>query len=156
MPYSAIEIAVAFVKKAISESKYVTQMKLQKLVYFAHGYHLAKTGDPLIKDEVQAWDFGPVIPSIYHAFKLYGSDPIIDLKYAMLPDGCKNVILDANAQDAVDFTWNALKEVGAIKLSAWTHQDDTPWKKAYRQNIRDIVIDNKEIGKYFHEFLQKA
>lgn len=60
--YSAKDIAMAFVKKAIESGKPVTQMQLQKMVYFAHGLHLANTkGEPLVKEEFQAWRYGPVI-----------------------------------------------------------------------------------------------
>src|SRR5215510_7158653 len=56
----------------------LTPMKLQKLVYFAHGWSLALTGVPLIKDAVEAWRYGPVIPALYHEFKHNGARPITD------------------------------------------------------------------------------
>ena len=52
MAYSASLIADALVKRGIKEGRPVTQMKLQKMVYFAHGYHLAKYGDAQIQEEV--------------------------------------------------------------------------------------------------------
>ena len=51
-------------------------MKLQKLAYFAHGWNLAIRNTPLINESVEAWKFGPVIPSLYHDVKGYGMEPI--------------------------------------------------------------------------------
>ncbi|MEO8085242.1 MAG: type II toxin-antitoxin system antitoxin SocA domain-containing protein [Bacteroidota bacterium] len=154
--YSAVQIAVAFVNKGIAEGNYVTQMKLQKLVYFAHGYHLATNNQPLIREEIQAWEFGPVIPSIYHAFKLYGSDVIADLKYASVSPSDLSIRLSASALETINYTWKALSGVSAAKLSAWTHQNGSPWQNVYNPGVRDIRIDQEEIQKYFKIFLQPA
>src|SRR5208282_4587731 len=54
----------------------VDPLKLQKLVYFAHGWHLALRDQPLIDELVEAWDYGPVVPSLYHQFKRYGNQSI--------------------------------------------------------------------------------
>lgn len=54
MAYAAALISFAFVKRGIMEGKPVTQMKVQKMVYFAHGYHLAKYGTPLITEGFEA------------------------------------------------------------------------------------------------------
>ncbi|MGN6477898.1 MAG: Panacea domain-containing protein, partial [Flavipsychrobacter sp.] len=63
--YPASVIAYAFVIKGIEEGNPVTQMKLQKLVYFANGIYLAQGYGPLIKESFQSWEYGPVVPEIY-------------------------------------------------------------------------------------------
>src|SRR5215203_2690640 len=125
MSYSTSVIAYAFVKKGIAAGKPVTQMKLQKMVYFAHGYHLAKYGEPLIKEDFEAWQFGPVIPSIYNEFKLYGSDPIQMEETDKLETELRTLSPEAN--DAINYTWEATKDISAYKLSGWTHKRDSPW-----------------------------
>ena len=104
MPYSASVIAYAFVQKGIEEGKFVTQMKLQKMVYFAHGYHLARYNEPLIREEFEAWKFGPVVPSIYQSYKLYGSDMIIDTGLIAKPvnDGNKPTEFPPSVLEAID------------------------------------------------------
>jgi uncharacterized phage-associated protein len=66
MAYPASLIAQLFVNRAIKEGNPITQMKLQKMVYVAHGLYLASHNEPLIKENFQAWRFGPVVPDIYH------------------------------------------------------------------------------------------
>src|ERR1700722_8483585 len=76
MPYPATVIANEFIALASKAGSALSPLKLQKLVYFAHGWCLALTGRPLISDRVQAWQYGPVIPSIYHEFKYVGNGSI--------------------------------------------------------------------------------
>lgn len=151
MSYDTSLIAYAFVKKGIETGKPVTQMKLQKMVYFAHGYHLAKYGEPLIKEDFEAWQFGPVAPSIYNEFRLYGSGPILMKETDKLEAGLRS--LSSEAIDAINYTWEATKDVSAYKLSGWTHKQDSPWANAYRPNIVGSVIRNNDIQAYFTQFL---
>ncbi|MCL6584270.1 MAG: DUF4065 domain-containing protein [bacterium] len=76
MAYDAKAIANYFLDLAKSKGEKLTLMKLLKLIYFAHGWHLAITGKPLIDEQVEAWQYGPVIPSVYHEFKGFGNQPI--------------------------------------------------------------------------------
>ena len=159
MPYSASLIAAAFVDRSLKERNYLTQMKLQKMVYFAHGYHLAKFGTPLLEDAVQAWKFGPVIPQIYSDYKLYASDLIKDTRYISIP--YKQLekefsSLSASAQDAINYTWEVTKYLSAAKLSNWTHETNSPWAKVYNPNDRETVISNDLIKQYFTTFLAAA
>lgn len=155
MSYPASLIAYAFVKKGIAEGKPVTQMKLQKMVYFAHGYHLARYAIPLIKEQFEAWKFGPVVPSIYHTYKLYGSDEITDSYLVPIADVQDDELrsLSETAQEAIDYTWDATKNVTALNLSAWTHKAGSPWALAFKPDMNSIPIENNVIGKYFTSFL---
>jgi uncharacterized phage-associated protein len=154
MAYPASLIAYAFVKKGIDEGKFVTQMKLQKLVYFAQGYHLAKYNEPLIKENFQAWKYGPVVPEIYEDFKLYGSKLITDTA-SFLPAGTdqKRYLLDTTAIDSIQYTWNVLKDYSAMALSNWTHQPRTPWSNVYNPAEKSTPINNNDIQKYFEGLL---
>lgn len=78
MAYGAKAIANRFLEIAKKEHVGITPMKLQKLIYFAHGWNYGLYDEPLIADPIQAWRFGPVIPSIYHEFKHVGSGTISD------------------------------------------------------------------------------
>ena len=73
---NTLVIANPFIRKSLKEKKPITQIKLQKLIYFAHGFYLAIREKPLVKEKIEAWQFGPVITSVYHKFKDWGSNPI--------------------------------------------------------------------------------
>src|SRR5687768_9300066 len=74
--YNATSIANFFIQKGIEAGNPIDQMKVQKLVYFAHGWYLAITNQPLINEAIEAWRFGPVIPSLYHSLKHSGNQAI--------------------------------------------------------------------------------
>jgi uncharacterized phage-associated protein len=131
--FSAQAVANYFLDLAKAEGMTLSHMQLQKLVYIAHGWHLAVTGEPLITDVVEAWQFGPVIRSIYQDLKHFGHEPIsgrlkdpifnpatgdFDVAVADFPP---------DTRDVVDKVWQAYKKFSALQLSAMTHQPDTPW-----------------------------
>ena len=70
--YPSAAIANEFLTLSFSDQKLVSPMKLLKLVYLAHGWHLAIKGKPLIDEQIQAWDYGPVIQNLYHEIKGFG------------------------------------------------------------------------------------
>jgi uncharacterized phage-associated protein len=153
--YPASLIAFAFVERGIKENKFVTQMKLQKVIYFAQGVHLAKFDEPLIQEEIQAWKFGPVVPEIYHQYKLYGNEPIRTTDWiAPVFERDKDLKnLSTNAKKSIEYTWDVTKDLSAITLSNWTHRKGSPWEKFYTDMHLGIVIDNEEIRSYFKKLL---
>jgi uncharacterized phage-associated protein len=81
MTHNPIAIANYFIELA----KFITPMKLQKLVYFAHGWCLALADKPLINEKIEAWQYGPVVSSLYREFKKYGNEgitsPAVEFKH---------------------------------------------------------------------------
>ena len=76
MSYPAKAVANYFIDIARCEGEQLSPMKIQKLVYFAHGWYLALYDEPLLDEKIEAWRYGPVVPSLYHEFKRYGSGTI--------------------------------------------------------------------------------
>lgn len=154
MAYPASVIAYAFVEKGIEEGRFVTQMKLQKMVYFAHGYHLAKYGEALVNEKFEAWKFGPVVQDIYQTYKLYGSDPIMDTFF--LPKPPRNYRykpLTDSAADAIEYTWKVTKDLSANQLSHWSHLDGSPWATVYDSAKSSNTISDESIREYFQKLL---
>jgi len=79
--YSAFDIANYFLLKAQEaqeeDQELISNLKLQKLIYYAQGIHLASEGTPLFPDRIEAWTYGPVVPTLYHHYKTYGSSGIL-------------------------------------------------------------------------------
>lgn len=148
--YPASVIAYAFIKKGIESNLFVTQLKLQKMVYFANGYHLAKHKNPLIVEAVQAWKYGPVIPELYQVLKAYGNSPITDPVFLDFIGIDKEYSkIDQITRETIAYAWEATKSVSAENLVRWTHKIDSPWDKAWKQSERNTTINNDEICNYF-------
>lgn len=168
MPFQSQAVANKFVEIANKEHKEVTLMKLLKLVYFAHGWYLAIKNEPLLKDQVQAWKFGPVVPSVYRAFKRHGDEPILDMCEefdieSFLSDGSdiKTYIPrlpdDSFLNSFLKKIWDVYGSLTAFQLSAMTHQKDTPWDKVWNQEKgcerRGIAIPDSYMKDYFKQKL---
>ncbi|PUZ27553.1 Uncharacterized phage-associated protein [Chitinophaga costaii] len=157
--YPAALIAYAFVQKGIAERNYISQLKLQKMVYFAQGYHLSQFGKPLIIEDIEAWKFGPVVPDIYIQYSVFGPNPIVETDILAYDDNLRNKLktLDEQARQAIEYTWEATRDVSARRLSEWTHEPDSPWQKYYYNDNggRRKVIDNHDIQEFFKKFLSK-
>src|SRR5262245_29920187 len=71
--YSALAVANYFLDLAKAKGLALDPMKLQKMIFFAHGWSLALYDEKLIDEPIQAWQYGPVVQSVYHEFKSFGA-----------------------------------------------------------------------------------
>jgi uncharacterized phage-associated protein len=138
----------------------VSPMKLQKLIYYAHAWHLAFLGTPLIREEVQAWKFGPVIEDIYFAFKEFGNTTITNNASELVfnDNGLQLLtpFVDAEDDNANRLLSEIIRIYGSyspIQLSNLTHADDEPWRivaNQYNEELpRNIEIPNSLIESIF-------
>ena len=148
MSNSPFVVANDFLFKGYNEFIEITPMKLNKLVYIAHGINLAVTSTPLIDEPVQAWKYGPVIASIYHEFKKFGNSPIRE--YA---PPITNILFTKEQKLVVQEVWNRYKLMTPMYLSFLTHQDGTPWSQYWNPSISGQIIPDEEIKKYYRKFL---
>ncbi len=74
---SCFEVANYFIWLAKETGSFVSNLKLQKLVYYAQAWHLAIHGTPLFAEDFQAWVHGPVIPELYQKYKSFRWQPIV-------------------------------------------------------------------------------
>jgi uncharacterized phage-associated protein len=161
MEYSPKQVANALLE--LQEEKGlppISPMKLQKLVYFAHGWFLALAGKPLISESIQAWDYGPVVESLYHDVKHWGSEgvaqPITELSF-IPPTSFKVTTPTITEQDVRTFLTQILDIYGkytAIQLSNMTHMSGTPWSDVRTKfpeeiAVRSLSIPNELIQSYF-------
>lgn len=143
--YSAIDIAYYFILKSKEEGKPISNLKLQKQVYLAHGIFIANHGEPLLNEDVECWQYGPVISVLYHRFKMYGMTDIpLNAITHDLPE------FPLKVKEVLDFTWKITKDVGAIRLSNWTHKQGSPWTNALNKKLS--IVPNESIKEYFSQF----
>src|SRR5687767_8034128 len=75
-PYDARSVANLVLERVSQHGKYLTQLQLYKIVYFAHGWYLAKRGRPLVAETFEAWKYGPVLRVLRDSFEKFGKEPI--------------------------------------------------------------------------------
>ncbi len=103
----------------------MTNLRLQKLVYYAQAWHLALTNEPLFADNFEAWVHGPVIPHLYRKYKGYGWN-------AIPQDGVELPRLSDETREILDEVWDTYGPYTAKALETLTHSED-PWKDARQE-----------------------
>ena len=155
---SPLAVANHFLKKGFEEGVSLSNLKLQKLVYIAHGYFLAINTKPLIDEAIEVWQYGPVIDSLYHKFKRYGNRPITRLgKELLIQNGqVKDILPDVTDEDnkkLLDTVWDRYKDASALELSSMTHQENTPWWQAKKENR--VQVPQTYIRQYYTDKMEE-
>ena len=160
--HDAKALANTFLGFATAEARAVTNMQLQKLLYNAHGYHLAMFDKPLFWQPVQAWKYGPVIADVYRMFRHHGAGPIESLAVRYDEKRGEEVPYHAKlSSQTLDFLrkiWNGHKNVDPVVLSKISHRPGTPWSiVTIGQDLgvhQGIPIPNSVIQSYFAKYVE--
>lgn len=151
----------------------VSPLKLIKLTYMTYGCWLAVKGERLFDEPIEVWNYGPVIPSLYHEFKHYGQRPIMELSNQVelsdeedgdsfpyekergicIPVSKPDVGEEKSAEleKAIRWAWKTYAPYTAVELSRMTHAEGSPWDKA-RKSKRKYISD-QDIQDHFCEIL---
>lgn len=124
----AVDVAYYMLKIAKNDNLDMTNLKLQKLVYIAHGYMMATHGAKLIDEKPQAWRYGPVVHSVYDQFKGY-KDRKIDID----TDNIEDFSLNTDEKKLIKDVLSAYGGENAIDLVNLTHEKDTPWDDVWNK-----------------------
>ncbi|MCR5425855.1 MAG: DUF4065 domain-containing protein [Lachnospiraceae bacterium] len=123
----------------------LTNMKLNKILYYAQGQCLLQTGEPLFDDAIEAWGHGPVIDAVYHRYKKYNDGTITDYDQELaqrMPEEDAELLLHV-AREYGRYTASALRSK--------THLPNSPWSKVYVDGQHHTVIPVDLIREYFIE-----
>lgn len=140
---SCFDIANYFIWIANETGSFISNLKLQKLVYYAQAWHIALHNNPLFEEDFEAWVHGPVIPSLYQKYKSFGWQPISEDVTPELPS------------DIFQFLNEVAEEYfacDAYELEQMTHAED-PWNLARGQLSPDepsTKVIKKEWMKEFY------
>lgn len=154
--FDARAIANLLLDAAEDQGLAITNLKLQKLLYFTHGLHLSKTRNPLLDGYFEAWTYGPVHPNVYLTFKAAGSAPI-SWRATRSDYSTGRVLLIEPVQDAAVVTLArqvvaTLGKLSASRLVALSHVAGGPWhsvaneartKPGRGMRISDILISER-------------
>ena len=142
--YTARQIAIWFLRKNRivrdeADADSISNLKLQKLLYYAQGCYLAITDEPLFDENILAWKHGPVVYEVYQSYKKYGSNGIPD-------DELECVNVDAYTENILDQVYNVFGQYSAWGLRNMTHQE-RPWIETDPNDVMKLNL----IKEYFKE-----
>ena len=122
-----------------------TPLQIQKLSYIAHGYMLGVHGIPLIRDQAEAWEHGPVFPKVFQEFKRWKFNPIGKVRYTPEPFTEKQDTLLRNV-------FGSYGRFCGYYLSQITHDNSdtpTPWRQCYIDGARHVPISDRTTQEYY-------
>jgi uncharacterized phage-associated protein len=144
------KIADFFLKYAAEFGEPLTQLKLQKLAYYAQAWHLALCKKPLFKEDFQAWVYGPALPTLYRKYKRFGYNPIKVPKNLSFPK------LNSETRSFLEEVYRKYGKLEASQLVRLIHSEE-PWKNARKCLEADesckSIISKKSMQKYYSSLL---
>ena len=134
----------------------IDNLKLNKLVYISYGWVYALVDREIFHEPIQAWRFGPVIPSIYHEFKYFGHR-IIDRLSQIVDDWFEDELIQPMIDESDEQLINILEQIdekyrkkfNSTRLVGITHAKGTPWKETYKNNSYNTEIPKDKIKRYY-------
>ena len=147
---SALDVAKYFLFIAFQNGDTITNLKMQKLLYYAQAWYMVNNnGKLLFRDEIQAWKYGPVVPAVYQFFKEYNSYPIhhsvTESDIAIVPQ---------HERDFLDEFAVEYFSMSATELVSMTH-NEAPWKTAYSKG-NNAVINTTEMYNFYRTMLNES
>jgi uncharacterized phage-associated protein len=145
--HSAEEIASFFIEKANSQfierdtPEGVSNLKLQKILYFAQAAHLVLRGAPLFSEKIEAWQYGPVVPGVYRTYQEYANKPIPEPRV-------KPSNFDEDLVEFLNNTWFIFGKFTAGQLVSMTHEHK-PWKDAWAREGSKNEISPEALKEYY-------
>jgi uncharacterized phage-associated protein len=159
-PYDARRVANHFLERARSSGRVLSLVSLMKLIYFAHGLHLARYGGSLVREEFEAWDYGPVVRTVWEALASQAAngtiradafatrfDPLTARRIGMAP------IQADGPLELLDFVLDAMGDRPTFRLVELTHEAGSPWHQVWNSTGVNLgmKISNDEIRQWFIE-----
>ena len=160
--YSALDVSRFIINYSNDKDYGISNLKLQKILYLVQAYYLIRKGSPCFSDAIEAWDFGPVVPAVYHEYKQYGSGDIPYISSYIQYDrkdiwnthrvDFQDSIIDTDDKKIIMEVVDKFKDFSASDLVALTH-NQSPWINAYKkyanneitiQSIKDYFANGRQ------------
>lgn len=153
-------VANYFIERSKIDDVVLTNLSMQKLVYFAYGWTMGHTGKKLFYDRIEAWQYGPVIPTLYHQLKQYGSKRITKklLEYDYDKDlfFSWNITKGTAIRKLMWYVWQRYKSFPPNRMVTITHNPGTPWSDTIERNGYMAEITDKLIYDHFSKLVHEA
>lgn len=141
--YKAIDVAKYVIEHEDACDRSTSNLRLQKLLYFVQAQFLVSRGEACFYDRIEAWDFGPVVPNVYHEFKFFGS---FDIPSSLAKD---RMPLSSGDEQLINDMIDYCARYATSSLVHLTH-NQKPWIDA-RKKGKNAEITVEAIKEYFEE-----
>ena len=158
MNYGVLDVSRYIINYSNLKDYGISNLKLQKILYFVQAYFLIQTSQPCFKDKIEAWDFGPVVPKAYCEYKQYGCGDIPTVKSYIVFDendiwNTKRIEFEENYIDnddkiLINKVVDKFSDYSATDMVELT-QHQTPWIDAILSQSNEIK--NESIFEYFND-----
>ena len=140
----ALDVAGQIINYCVSIDKPITNLHLQKLLYFVDIYYLINKKVRLIEENFEAWQYGPVIPNVYYEYSIFAAYPIgiIVKNIESFPKDFEGKLYGFIDKLANMLAWDL------VKIS---HEENQPWYKTYHKYGEKSVIPNDLLKEYADE-----
>lgn len=138
--YSAMDVAKYVIDYSNKSNYAISNLKLQKILYFIQANFLVNLDKACFYEDIEAWNFGPVVPSVYYKYKVFGSSNISS-------NESTNEKFLLNDRKLIEIMIDECSKYSASQLVDITH-NQRPWKNAYRRGANNIIT-NESILEYF-------
>ncbi len=133
MSYPVLDIANKIIANTdASQGEIISNLKLQKMLYYMQGFFIAVFDKKLFENEIEAWQYGPVVKEIYYHFKNFGSGAI------SLKDNTEVLNLASEEEELFNEVMTEYGQFSAIKLMNMTHEE-LPWRKIFNENPQGVI-----------------
>lgn len=146
--YTVLDIAHYFIWRANSDEEFgenITNLKLQKLLYYAQGFSLVWNEAPLFEEPIEAWAHGPVVRSLYSTYSTSAAKPL------PTPREFDPGTIDPQTRELLEEVYQVYGQFSAWGLRNLTH-DEAPWK----DTPRNQVIPKEAMKRYFADNLTRG
>ena len=121
----------------------ITNLKLQKLLYYAQGFHLASYDELLFSETIEAWQHGPVVSEVYEKYKIYGASMI------PVPEVLDLTKFLTETKDFLNHIYVTFGKYSAWQLRNATHEE-MPWKRGWARV--NAFITHEDLKEFFKNF----
>lgn len=139
--YKVLDVADYIIRKCNEDNRAISNLKLQKILYFVQAEFLVTKNRPCFMENIQAWDFGVVVPKVYYKYKIYGGTSI---PYIERNNICR---ISQKDREIIDDVINECSKYSAASLTELT-QNQSPWEDYYIVGQQNI-IPHEAIKEFF-------
>lgn len=128
MAYKVLDVARYMIESAERNGTPLSNLKLQKILYFEWKDYYKEKGMRLFEESFHAWQFGPVVPEVYYEYFMFGAYPIS----RNLLESFDESIIGIEDRQFIDTIIKTYAKYSVFQLVEETHKPDLAWDRTFK------------------------